>query len=214
MNRQHRGRNDYTSFRQHSPQLEGEMPNQIWVLMNFWCQDQHCSLGRSQETAVFNGINIYKEDKVDKKQNWPNIYQNIGWHHPAEAVFTLLSSFLRSWHDIVQGWWGSMDTNMAAMSRHPTRGHLASILLKYELQTSLRRWHGHKMSCMLFMGRVQWVCLLGAAGCQDGILQAARGKWVVQANLAYSHIRSCLFKHWSAGALLQNTQPQNSDFTK
>lgn len=65
---QHRGRNDYTSFRQHSPQLEGEMPNQTWVLLNFWCQDQHCSQGRSQETAVFNGIDIYKEDKVDK--NW------------------------------------------------------------------------------------------------------------------------------------------------
>ena len=28
-------------------------------------------------------LDIYKEDKVDKKLNWPNIYQNIGWHHPA-----------------------------------------------------------------------------------------------------------------------------------
>lgn len=65
---QHRGRNDYTSFRQHSPQLEGEMPIQTWVLLNIWFQDEHWSLGRSQETAVLNEMNICKEDKVDK--NW------------------------------------------------------------------------------------------------------------------------------------------------
>lgn len=64
--RQHRGRNDCTPFGQHSPQLEGETPIPTWVLLNFWCQDQHWSPGRSQETAVLNGMNVYGEDKVDK----------------------------------------------------------------------------------------------------------------------------------------------------
>lgn len=63
---QHRGRNDCTPFAQHRPQLEGEMPIKTWVLLNFWCQDQHWSPGMSQETAVLNGMNVYGEDKVDE----------------------------------------------------------------------------------------------------------------------------------------------------